>query len=86
MCGCKERVIDLPITVIGFGYAMLSKDYFTFIKNKTNNRNIAIFKDGNKLGNKNKQLVQNKILSFINNVDNVDTNGIEQLLVACKCI
>lgn len=86
MCSCKESVINLPVTVIGFGYTMLSKDYFTFIKNKANDRNITIFKDGNKLGNKNKHIVQNKILSFINNVDNVDTNGIEKLLVECKCI
>ena len=65
---------------------MLSKDYFTFIKNKASDNTITIFKDGNKLGTKNKLFVQNKILSFINNVDNVDTNGIEKLLAECKCI
>ena len=86
MCRCEERVINLPITVVGFGYTMLSKDYFTFIKNKTSDNTIALFKDGNKLGTKNKLFVQNKILSFINNVDNVDANGIEKLLVECECI
>ena len=86
MCRCEERVINLPISVVGFGYVMLCKDYFTFIKNKASDNTITIFKDGNKLGTKNKLFVQNKILSFINNVDNVDTNGIEKLLVECKCI
>lgn len=86
MCRCEERVINLPISVIGFGYTMSSSDYFNFIKNKASDNTITIFKDGNKLGAKNKLFVQNKILSFINNVDNVDTNGIEKLLVECKCI